>query len=112
MKQSALTHLRSPVRMLANFPRAYSHVALINCALNLAPETGPLHERAEAEARPPVAASAALVTAGHRNDQTRSLITEFQSLIDPFKGIILRSPRLALRDALAAERGSPSGESD
>jgi GH15 family glucan-1,4-alpha-glucosidase len=35
-------------RMLGNFPQAYSHVGLINCALNLSRQTGPLEERAEA----------------------------------------------------------------
>ncbi|HEY2533185.1 MAG TPA: glycoside hydrolase family 15 protein [Xanthobacteraceae bacterium] len=34
-------------RMLGNFPQAYSHVGLINCALNLTRETGPAEERAE-----------------------------------------------------------------
>jgi GH15 family glucan-1,4-alpha-glucosidase len=34
-------------RMLGNFPRAYSHVGLINCALNLSRQTGPIEERAE-----------------------------------------------------------------
>ena len=35
-------------RMLGNFPQAYSHVGLINCALNLSRQTGPAEERAEA----------------------------------------------------------------
>ena len=35
-------------RMLGNFPQAYSHVGLINCALNLSREIGPAEERAEA----------------------------------------------------------------
>ena len=35
-------------RMLGNFPQAYSHVGLINCALNLSREVGPTEERAEA----------------------------------------------------------------
>jgi GH15 family glucan-1,4-alpha-glucosidase len=34
-------------RMLGNFPQAYSHVGLINCALNLSRQTGPAGERAE-----------------------------------------------------------------
>jgi GH15 family glucan-1,4-alpha-glucosidase len=34
-------------RMLGNFPQAYSHVGLINCALNLTRQTGPAEERAE-----------------------------------------------------------------
>jgi GH15 family glucan-1,4-alpha-glucosidase len=34
-------------RMLGNFPQAYSHVGLINCALNLCRPTGPAEERAE-----------------------------------------------------------------
>ncbi|MGA7325357.1 MAG: glycoside hydrolase family 15 protein [Rhodomicrobium sp.] len=36
-------------RMLGNFPQAYSHVGIINCALNLARRTGPAEERAETE---------------------------------------------------------------
>jgi GH15 family glucan-1,4-alpha-glucosidase len=34
-------------RMLGNFPQAYSHVGLINCALNLSRQRGPMEERAE-----------------------------------------------------------------
>jgi GH15 family glucan-1,4-alpha-glucosidase len=34
-------------RMLGNFPQAYSHVGLINCALSLNREVGPVEERAE-----------------------------------------------------------------
>ena len=37
-------------RMLGNFPQAYSHVGLINCALNLSRQTGPVEERAEPQA--------------------------------------------------------------
>jgi GH15 family glucan-1,4-alpha-glucosidase len=33
-------------RMLGNFPQAYSHVGLINCALNLSRAVGPAEERA------------------------------------------------------------------
>jgi GH15 family glucan-1,4-alpha-glucosidase len=33
-------------RMLGNFPQAYSHVGLINCALNLSREIGPTEQRA------------------------------------------------------------------
>jgi GH15 family glucan-1,4-alpha-glucosidase len=33
-------------RMLGNFPQAYSHVGLINCALNLSREVCPAEERA------------------------------------------------------------------
>jgi GH15 family glucan-1,4-alpha-glucosidase len=36
-------------RMLGNFPQAYSHVGLINCALNLSQRTGPAEQRAEPE---------------------------------------------------------------
>jgi GH15 family glucan-1,4-alpha-glucosidase len=36
-------------RMLGNFPQAYSHVGLINCALNLNRKTGPAEERANSE---------------------------------------------------------------
>lgn len=38
-------------RMLGNFPQAYSHVGLINCALNLSQQTGPA-ERAKPRAAP------------------------------------------------------------
>jgi GH15 family glucan-1,4-alpha-glucosidase len=34
-------------RMLGNFPQAYSHVGLINCALNLNRQPGPSDERVE-----------------------------------------------------------------
>jgi len=37
-------------RMLGNFPQAYSHVGLINCALNLSQQLGPTEERAESQA--------------------------------------------------------------
>jgi GH15 family glucan-1,4-alpha-glucosidase len=33
-------------RMLGNFPQAYSHVGVINCALNLSREVGPTEQRA------------------------------------------------------------------
>jgi GH15 family glucan-1,4-alpha-glucosidase len=39
-------------RMLGNFPQAYSHVGLINCAINLSRQTGPAEERAETQAPP------------------------------------------------------------
>jgi GH15 family glucan-1,4-alpha-glucosidase len=39
-------------RMLGNFPQAYSHVGLINCALNLSRQTGPVEERAEPQEQP------------------------------------------------------------
>jgi len=45
-------------RMLGNFPQAYSHVGLINSALNLSRQTGPAEERAELQT-PPVAFSPA-----------------------------------------------------
>jgi GH15 family glucan-1,4-alpha-glucosidase len=44
-------------RMLGNFPQAYSHVGLINAALSLSREAGPVEERAEPPA-PAVAAEA------------------------------------------------------
>jgi len=51
-------------RMLGNFPQAYSHVGLINCALNLNRQTGPAGERAKSQGPPitvaPAAASAPL----------------------------------------------------
>ncbi|HEX5458957.1 MAG TPA: glycoside hydrolase family 15 protein [Steroidobacteraceae bacterium] len=36
-------------RMLGNFPQAYSHVGLINCALNLSRRAGPADHRADAQ---------------------------------------------------------------
>jgi len=36
-------------RMLGNFPQAYSHVGLINCALNLSRQKGPAEARAESQ---------------------------------------------------------------
>ena len=49
-------------RMLGNFPQAYSHVGLINCALNLSQQPGPAGERAKSQGPPitvaPAAASA------------------------------------------------------
>ena len=38
-------------RMLGNFPQAYSHVGLINSALNLSPHEGPAEERARVDER-------------------------------------------------------------
>ena len=37
-------------RMLGNFPQAYSHVGVINCALNLSRQIGPAEKRAESQA--------------------------------------------------------------
>jgi GH15 family glucan-1,4-alpha-glucosidase len=34
-------------RMLGNFPQAFSHVGLINSALSLSREMGPVEDRAE-----------------------------------------------------------------
>jgi GH15 family glucan-1,4-alpha-glucosidase len=45
-------------RMLGNFPQAFSHVGLINSALNLSRQMGPAEERAEAQP-PPAALSPA-----------------------------------------------------
>jgi GH15 family glucan-1,4-alpha-glucosidase len=39
-------------RMLGNFPQAYSHVGLINCALSLSRPTGPAEERAKSQGPP------------------------------------------------------------
>jgi GH15 family glucan-1,4-alpha-glucosidase len=44
-------------RMLGNFPQAYSHVGLINCALNLSRQKGPTEERAETHGPPITVAS-------------------------------------------------------
>jgi hypothetical protein len=41
-------------RMLGNFPQAYSHVGLINCALNLFRQMARTEERMESEASPMV----------------------------------------------------------
>jgi GH15 family glucan-1,4-alpha-glucosidase len=43
-------------RMLGNFPQAYSHVGLINSALSLSRDTGPIEERAEPQGSRSVAA--------------------------------------------------------
>jgi GH15 family glucan-1,4-alpha-glucosidase len=45
-------------RMLGNFPQAYSHVGLINCALSLSRQKGPAEGRAEPQGPPIVVASA------------------------------------------------------
>jgi GH15 family glucan-1,4-alpha-glucosidase len=47
-------------RMLGNFPQAYSHVGLINCALNLSRQPGPAVERGDSE-RPRVYPNALLI---------------------------------------------------
>jgi GH15 family glucan-1,4-alpha-glucosidase len=44
-------------RMLGNFPQAYSHVGLINCALGLSGQKGPAEERAQSQGPPIIAAS-------------------------------------------------------
>jgi GH15 family glucan-1,4-alpha-glucosidase len=36
-------------RMLGNFPQAYSHIGLINCALSLSRQKGPAEDRAESQ---------------------------------------------------------------
>src|SRR5215470_13577207 len=46
-------------RMLGNFPQAYSHVGLINCALNLSRRKSPAEERAECQGSPITIASTA-----------------------------------------------------
>jgi GH15 family glucan-1,4-alpha-glucosidase len=46
-------------RMLGNFPQAYSHVGLINCALSLSRRKGPAEARAEYQAPPLTVASTA-----------------------------------------------------
>jgi GH15 family glucan-1,4-alpha-glucosidase len=46
-------------RMLGNFPQAYSHVGLINCALNLSRQIGPAGDRADSQAPPTTVAPAA-----------------------------------------------------
>ena len=38
-------------RMLGNFPQAYCHVGIINCALNLSRQKGPAEERAQSSER-------------------------------------------------------------
>jgi GH15 family glucan-1,4-alpha-glucosidase len=44
-------------RMLGNFPQAYSHIGLINCALGLSRQMGPAEERAESQAPSAMVAS-------------------------------------------------------
>ena len=46
-------------RMLGNFPQAYSHVGLINCALSLSRQKGPAEERAQPQGSPITVASTA-----------------------------------------------------
>jgi GH15 family glucan-1,4-alpha-glucosidase len=46
-------------RMLGNFPQAYSHVGLINCALSLSRQRGPTEERANSRELPVTVAPAA-----------------------------------------------------
>jgi GH15 family glucan-1,4-alpha-glucosidase len=46
-------------RMLGNFPQAYSHVGLINCALSLSRQRGPAEERANVRELPVAVAPAA-----------------------------------------------------
>ena len=46
-------------RMLGNFPQAYSHVGLINCALNLSRQKGAAEECAESQGPPITVASTA-----------------------------------------------------
>jgi GH15 family glucan-1,4-alpha-glucosidase len=46
-------------RMLGNFPQAYSHVGVINCALNLSRQKGPAEERAEPQGASAAAKSVA-----------------------------------------------------
>jgi GH15 family glucan-1,4-alpha-glucosidase len=59
-RQGLLAEEFDPVtgRMLGNFPQAFSHVGLINSALNLSRQTGPAEERAELQT-PPVVRSTA-----------------------------------------------------
>jgi GH15 family glucan-1,4-alpha-glucosidase len=47
-------------RMLGNFPQAFSHVGLINSALNLNRQTGPAEERAELQTQPVAFSPAAM----------------------------------------------------
>jgi hypothetical protein len=35
--------------LLGNFPQAYSHIGLINCALGLSRQKGPAEDRAESQ---------------------------------------------------------------
>jgi GH15 family glucan-1,4-alpha-glucosidase len=51
-------------RMLGNFPQAYSHVGVINCALNLSRQIGPAEERAESQAEISVVPDGASTAAG------------------------------------------------
>jgi hypothetical protein len=49
----------STARMLGNFPQAYSHIGLINCALNLSRQKGLAEEQAESQRSPTSGASTA-----------------------------------------------------
>ncbi len=59
-------------RMLGNFPQAYSHVGLINCALNLSRQTGPAEDRAEPQGAPLAVPPVAPVPAGAEMESGRS----------------------------------------
>jgi GH15 family glucan-1,4-alpha-glucosidase len=61
-------------RMLGNFPQAYSHVGLINCALSLSQQRGPMEERASSRELPLTVAPAA-------NDSTATTASTSQALL-------------------------------
>jgi GH15 family glucan-1,4-alpha-glucosidase len=54
-------------RMLGNFPQAYSHVGLINCALSLSRQKGPAERRAKSQQLP-------LTVAGRRRGVRASVL--------------------------------------
>ena len=50
LEQLRHEHCAAARRMLGNFPQAFSHVALINTALNLTRSIGPAEQRGDGEA--------------------------------------------------------------
>jgi hypothetical protein len=56
-------------RMLGNFPQAYSHVGLINCALNLSREIGPTEQGATTAGPVPSAVLVCDIRAGRPSEQ-------------------------------------------
>jgi GH15 family glucan-1,4-alpha-glucosidase len=50
-------------RMFGNFPQAYSHVGVINCALSLSRQVGPVEERADAKDEPVIVTDGGVVAA-------------------------------------------------
>ena len=68
-------------RMLGNFPQAYSHVGLINCALSLSRQKGPVKERAELVRIANHRCVHRGIGSGHQEDEfsRKSLLANFRS---------------------------------